>query len=141
VVPAAVLTLAVGVPGCAGTAPSPAAGTGSTGATTTAATTTAAPSSSDAGVPAATEGRRIEVGIAGGAVRGDTGRVSVDVGSAVTLVVTSDVADEVHVHGYDVTTELAEGTPAQLTFEATLMGVFEVELHEAGTVLLTLQVQ
>jgi hypothetical protein len=136
VVPAAVLTLAVGVPGCAGTAPSPAVGTGSTGATTT-----AAPSSSDAGVPAATEGRRIEVGIAGGEVRGDTGRVSVDVGSAVTLVVTSDVADEVHVHGYDVTTELAAGTPAQLTFDATLPGVFEVELHEAGTVLLTLQVQ
>jgi heme/copper-type cytochrome/quinol oxidase subunit 2 len=61
-------------------------------------------------------------------------------GAHVTLAVTSDVADEVHVHGYDVETELEPGTPAELTFDATIPGVFEVELHESGTVLLTLQV-
>ena len=65
----------------------------------------------------------------------------VPAGEQVTLVITADVADEVHVHGYDLTAELAPGTPAELTFDATLPGVFEVELHDAGTVLLTLQVQ
>ena len=78
--------------------------------------------------------------VSGGQVSGDTGRVPIAAGTAVTLSVTSDVADEVHVHGYDLTAELPPGTPAEITFDATVTGVFEVELHEAGTVLLTLQV-
>jgi heme/copper-type cytochrome/quinol oxidase subunit 2 len=84
--------------------------------------------------------QRIEVEVAGGQVSGDTGRVPVPEGTHVTLVVTSDVADEVHVHGYDVESGLEPGTPAELSFDATIPGVFEVELHESGTVLLTLQV-
>jgi heme/copper-type cytochrome/quinol oxidase subunit 2 len=85
-------------------------------------------------------GQRIAVQVAGGQVSGDTGRVPVPVGDQVTLTVTSDVADEVHLHGYDLTAALTPGTPAELTFDATIPGVFEVELHEAGTVLLSLQV-
>jgi hypothetical protein len=133
--PAAVAAcvLAVGaLPGCAGTEPAPAAGSSSsaTGPSSTQQSTTAAPA-----------GQRIEVAVAGGQVTGDTGRVPVASGTAVTLVVTSDAPDQVHVHGYDLETELAPGTPAELSFDATVPGVFEVELHEAGTVLLTLQVQ
>ena len=67
--------------------------------------------------------------------------MAVPVGKNVTLSVTSDVPDEVHVHGYDLVAALAPGTPAEITFDATVPGVFEVELHDAGTVLLTLQVQ
>jgi heme/copper-type cytochrome/quinol oxidase subunit 2 len=69
------------------------------------------------------------------------GRVPVPAGEQVTLAITSDVADEVHVHGYDLTAALTRGQPTELTFAATIPGVFEVELHDAGTVLLTLQVQ
>jgi hypothetical protein len=125
--------LAVG--GCAGTeaSGSPAAGT------------TSAPSSAtDSGTPdpAADGGvTRIEVDLTAGRATGDTGRIPVALGEAVTLVLTSDVADEVHVHGYDKTAELVPGQPAELTFDATVPGVFEVELHEAGTVPLTLQVE
>jgi plastocyanin len=90
--------------------------------------------------PRAEAGQRIAVEIAGGQVSGDTGRVPVAVGTQVTLVITSDVADEVHVHGYDLSADLAPGTPAEITFTATIPGVFEVELHEAGTALLALQV-
>ena len=43
-------------------------------------------------------------------------------------------------HGYDLDADLAPGAPAELTFDATIPGVFEVELHDAGTVLLSLQV-
>ena len=129
------LALASALTGCAGT-DSPAAGSGSS---------SVAPSSS-AGTPAAATttaapGQRIEVRVAGGAVSGDTGRVPVAAGNQVTLVVTSDVADEVHVHGYDLTADVSPDRPAELAFEATIPGVFEVELHDAGTVLLTLQVQ
>ena len=84
--------------------------------------------------------RRLEVTFAHGKASGDTGRVQVAKGTPVALVVTSDAADEVHVHGYDIVQELTPGTPATLRFGATVAGVFEVELHEAGTVLLRLQV-
>jgi uncharacterized cupredoxin-like copper-binding protein len=81
------------------------------------------------------------VQVSGGQISGDTGRVPVTAGEHVTLVITSDAADQVHVHGYDLETELSPGQPAELTFDATIPGVFEVELHEAGTVLLSLQVE
>jgi hypothetical protein len=131
--PAALLALAVGLAGCAGTdAP---ASSSSSGSSTTAGS--AATSSPTGPGP---EEQRIEVQVAGGQVSGDTGRVPVASGTHVTLAITSDVADEVHLHGYDLEAELAPGEPAELTFDATIPGVFEVELHEAGTVLLSLQV-
>jgi hypothetical protein len=127
--------LLLALSGCAGTdsSASPAASAASASSTSSAAelsTTTPVP-------PA---GQQLAVQVAGGKVTGDTGRVPVPVGDHVTLTITSDVADAVHVHGYDLTTALTPGTPAELTFDATIPGVFEVELHEAGTVLLSLQV-
>jgi hypothetical protein len=118
------LLLGVGLPlaGCAGKAPDPAAS-----------------SSSSASAPSGAE-QRIEVSFAHGKASGNTGRVQVAKGTSVSLVVTSDVADEVHLHGYDIEQELSPGTPVTLRFDATIAGVFEVELHEAGTVLLRLQV-
>lgn len=137
----AVLALAAVLPlaACAGTDSAASGSTPSSSPTSSATQSTASgtPSSSSA----APAGQRVEVQVAGGQVTGDTGRVPVPAGEQVTLVITADVPDEVHVHGYDLTAELAPGTPAELTFDATLPGVFEVELHDAGTVLLTLQVQ
>jgi plastocyanin len=132
--PAALVVLTVGLCGCAGTDASEASASGSSSSSTGSASS-AAPTTPSA------EGQRIEVQVAGGRVSGDTGRVPVAAGTPVTLVVTSDVADEAHLHGYDIAAELAPGKPAELTFDATIPGVFEFELHEAGTVLLTLQVQ
>jgi hypothetical protein len=126
------LALACVLTGCAGT--------------DAAATPAGSPSSSSAGSSWAAspttsaQGRRIEVAVTGGYITGDTGRVVVAADEHVTLVITSDVTDEVHVHGYDLTTELTPGEPAELSFAATVPGVFEVELHEAGAVLLSLQV-
>ena len=112
----AALALAAGLTACAGTAASP------------------------SGSAAAPAGQRIEVRVSGGQVSGDVGRVPVRAGEHVTLVITSDVADEAHLHGYDREAELAPGRPAEIAFDATIPGVFEVELHEAGTQLLSLQV-
>ena len=44
----------------------------------------------------------------------------VELGEPVTLVVTSDVADEVQLHGYGVETGLTPGQPAELSFDATI---------------------
>jgi heme/copper-type cytochrome/quinol oxidase subunit 2 len=105
------------------------------------ASSSAPASGADAGnTDAVAEGKRIEVTISGGQVSGDTGRVQVPQDEHVSLVITTDVADQVHVHGYDLEQELAPGTPTTIEFDATVPGVFEVELHEAGTLLLTLQV-
>jgi plastocyanin len=127
------LAAALALTGCAGKEPDAAAGT-----TSSAAESSATEPSDEA--PRSAAGQQIQVQIAGGQVTGDTGRVPVAVGTEVTLTITSDVADEVHLHGYDLEAELTPGTPAEITVDATLPGVFEVELHEAGTVLLTIQV-
>jgi hypothetical protein len=133
--PVLITALLLTLSGCAGTdsSASPAASAASASSTSPA----AVPSSA---APASPAGQQLAVQVAGGKVTGDTGRVPVPVGEHVTLTITSDVADEVHVHGYDLATALTPGTPAELTFDATIPGVFEVELHEAGTVLLSLQV-
>jgi hypothetical protein len=126
------LLLVLGLPlaGCAGRPADSAAGTSASGSG----------SSSSSGTSSAAAEQRIEVTFANGKAGGDTGRVKVAVGTSVALVVTSDVADQVHVHGYDIEKELSPGTPVTLTFDATIAGVFEVELHHANTVLLRLQV-
>ncbi|MCF6508672.1 hypothetical protein E9549_14840 [Blastococcus sp. MG754426] len=133
---AAVLLLALPLAGCAGTA-APAVEAAAPAAADSPAAGSTTPTD-----PAPTEaaGRRIEVAYADGRVTGDTGRVPVPLGEPVTVVVTSDVADEAHLHGYDELANLVPGQPAELAFDATIPGVFELELHDAGTVLLTLQV-
>jgi len=126
------LSLTLSLAGCAGKKADPsAAGTSSSGSA----------SSSASGTPSAGTEQRIEVTFTHGKAGGDTGRVPVALGTSVSLVVTSDVADEVHLHGYDIEKELSPGQPATLQFTADVAGVFEVELHHAGTVLLRLQVQ
>ena len=124
------LALAAGLTACAGT-PAPAAEES---------TSAASSSSAPAPTTASPAGQRIEVQVTGGQASGDTGRVPVAADEHVTLVITSDTADEVHVHGYDLEAGLAPGQPTEIAFDATIPGVFEVELHEAGTLLLSLQV-
>lgn len=73
--------------------------------------------------------------IAGGRVSPPPGWLEVAKGSRVSITITGDVADEAHVHGYDVEAELRPGVPATLSFTADLTGVFEVETHGGNLVL------
>ncbi|MGQ0778881.1 MAG: hypothetical protein ACT4NY_31475 [Pseudonocardiales bacterium] len=62
--------------------------------------------------PAGPTGRTINITVSGGQVTGETGRVEVPLGTPVT--VTSDVADEIHVHGggaYPVPAARGNGRP------------------------------
>jgi len=127
----AAAAVALSLASCAGKAPDTAAAPSSTAAGATS-------SSSSASSSAA--GQTIQVRYAGGTITGG-GRVPVKLGTSVTLEVTSDVADEVHVHGYDLMQDVTPDGPATVTFDATIPGVFEVELEELGQQLLTLQVQ
>jgi hypothetical protein len=48
----------------------------------------------------------------------------------VRFVVRSDVADEVHVHGYDRIADVAAGGSVRFNFPARIEGVFEIELEQ-----------
>jgi len=85
--------------------------------------------------------QRIELRYSGGAVQGGVSRVSVDLGRNVSLVVTSDVADEVHLHGYDRKVEVPAGGTASLDFVADRSGVFEAELELKRVQLVQLEVR
>ncbi len=58
-------------------------------------------------------------------------KIEVGTGDRLTFVVSSDAADEIHLHGYDVTKDVAPGKPARFSVKADLEGVFEVESHTA----------
>jgi hypothetical protein len=73
---------------------------------------------------------RINIIVRGGEVLGGIRRVRVDKGRRVVLLVRSDVADHVHLHGYDRFRDVAPGAPARLRFRANLTGRFEVELED-----------
>ena len=61
-------------------------------------------------------------------------------GEQVVLRVSSDVAEEVHVHGYDLEQAVPAGGSADIPLTASIPGVFEVELHESGKALYQLRV-
>ena len=82
----------------------------------------------------------VVVDVVGGAPVGGVRRVEVDLGSVVALMVTSDIAEEVHVHGYDILRAVSEGNPAHFAFTASIPGVFEVEFEGSGRLLIQLEI-
>jgi hypothetical protein len=50
-------------------------------------------------------------------------------GEQVRFDVRSDVADEVHVHGYDLMKDVPAGGSVSFSFPAEIEGIFEVELE------------
>ena len=109
-----------------------------TAPTTTEATTEAPPATT---TEAATAPVQVDVVVVGGEPQGGIVRESVDLDSAVVLTVTSDVADEVHVHGYDLMADVAPGAPATIRFTADAPGRFEIELEDTGVQIAELEVR
>jgi hypothetical protein len=72
----------------------------------------------------------VRIRVVNGAPQGGIVRRSVDQGDRVVLLVRSDIADHVHLHGYDIMRDVAPGRPARLRFRATIPGRFEVELED-----------
>ena len=118
--------------------------------TTTAQTTTEAPPATTETAttqsPPATTAQgtatiRINYVVVGGKPRGGIARDSIDQGRNVVISVTSDVADEVHVHGYDLMADVAPGAPATIRFKADAPGRFEIELENTGVQIAELEVR
>jgi FtsP/CotA-like multicopper oxidase with cupredoxin domain len=80
------------------------------------------------------------VRVVNGQPQGGIRTVSVKKGDRVRLRVVSDVADEIHVHGYDLKKDVAKDGSVRFSFPATIEGRFEVELENAGTQIADLEV-
>ena len=107
--------------------------------TTTARTTTERPPATT--TEAAPAPAQVDVVVVGGEPRGGIVSESVDLDSEVVVTVTSDVADEVHVHGYDLMADVAPGAPATIRFTADAPGRFEIELENTGVQIAELEVR
>jgi FtsP/CotA-like multicopper oxidase with cupredoxin domain len=71
------------------------------------------------------------IDVKGGVLAGDRQTIRVAKGDTVRIVVSSDVPDEIHLHGYDIEKEAAPGKPARFKFKADAEGAFELESHAA----------
>jgi carbamoylphosphate synthase small subunit len=100
--------------------------------TTTATTTTTETTQTTTTTPEPAGPTTVRIAVVNGAPKGGIVRETVEKNDRVVLVVTSDVADHIHLHGYDIMRDVAPGNPARLPFKATIPGRFEVELEDRG---------
>jgi hypothetical protein len=80
------------------------------------------------------------VRVTGGKPAGGIAKLSFDKGDDVRFTVASDVADEIHVHGYDLMKDVKAGGRVTFTFPAKIDGIFEIELEDAGVQIAELKV-
>jgi hypothetical protein len=106
------------------------------GVTTTAATTTAATTTA----PAEPTVVRINVSVPGDKAP-TVKHFTVKQGRQVVFTVKSELADEVHLHGYDLSADVAPGEPATIRFKATAPGLFEAELESRSLPIAELEVR
>ncbi|MDQ3762269.1 MAG: hypothetical protein M3460_11450 [Actinomycetota bacterium] len=110
------------------------------GASTAPGSSPASGSAAPAPAPAGPTVRTISITVRGGKASGETGRITVPLGTPIVVSVASDVADEIHVHGYDRRAKVPAGATAAVPFTANVPGVFEVELENSKLQLFQLQV-
>jgi hypothetical protein len=98
--------------------------------TTTTTTQTTTETTTTTTQPPVDRPTEIRVRVVGGAPRGGIVRKSVDQGDRVVVIVTSDVSDHVHVHGYDLFGDVAPGKRVRIAFRARIPGRFTIELED-----------
>ena len=68
-------------------------------------------------------------------------RVEVSTNDIVAVTIYADVTGTSHVHGYDLFLDVAANEAATIRFDATIPGIFEVDVEETGTRLFERQVR
>ena len=72
-----------------------------------------------------------KIDIKGGKPDGGVQDIKVKKGDNVTIVVSADAHDVIHLHGYDIEKDVEPGKPATFKFTADIEGIFEIESHVA----------
>jgi len=105
----------------------------STAATTTTTTTSTptAPPEPPPPPPGPPPAARVAIVVRGAIPIGGIRSVTVAEGRRVLIVVNADVADELHLHGYNVMRDVEPGKPGRLAFRATIVGTVELELEQS----------
>lgn len=65
----------------------------------------------------------------------------IPLGSTVEIRIQSDVADHVHLHGYDIELPLTPGEETIISFTADIPGIFEIELEDSSMFVMNIRVQ
>jgi len=77
------------------------------------------------------QGTAVQIRVQAGKVVGGVQSIIANKGGRVRFSVTSDRADEIHVHGYDLKRDIPAGETVRFDFPAKIDGLFVVELeHE-----------
>jgi hypothetical protein len=101
-------------------------------------TTEEAPTTTEAENPDAPQ--RIVIVVRDGQPVGGVKRPEIDEGKQVVLVVRSDVADHMHLHGYDLLADVAPRQPGRIQFRADIPGRFDLELEDRAVLIAELRV-
>ncbi|HEX6781481.1 MAG TPA: hypothetical protein VF125_05555 [Solirubrobacterales bacterium] len=72
---------------------------------------------------------------------GGVAEITVNQGDEIHFEVESAVAEEVHVHGYDLMKDVPAGGTVSFEFPAEIEGIFEAELEGRGEQILELKVE
>ncbi|HYH59306.1 MAG TPA: hypothetical protein VD790_08825 [Thermoleophilaceae bacterium] len=70
-----------------------------------------------------------------GGVQGGEQRITVEKGDVARIEVRADISDEIHLHGYDLYRDVTPDKPARFKLKADIEGVFEIEAHDLGHVI------
>jgi plastocyanin len=141
---AAGLALAFALAGCGGGGEPAGGGSTSSSSTPSSSTTsgsTATSATSTSSTTSAPAGRTVEVTVTGRKVDPAPSTVKLGVGETLTLTVTSDHDDVLHIHGFDLEKTLKAGQPTSVELTGDAPGVYEVETHEPELRLLKIAVQ
>jgi hypothetical protein len=84
---------------------------------------------------------RVEIVVRDGRPVEGVRRVTVSEGRRVVLIVTSNVTDHVHLHGYDIMRDVGPGQVARISFRATIVGTVEAELEDRRVRIATITTQ
>ena len=72
---------------------------------------------------------------------GKVTKLNYDKGETVRFRVVSDMAEEVHIHGYDIKKDLEPNQEETVSFKATITGIFEIEFEGSATQIGELKVE
>jgi heme/copper-type cytochrome/quinol oxidase subunit 2 len=85
-------------------------------------------------------GTPVVIHVVNGQPQGGIQKITVNKGERVRFKVVSDVADEIHVHGYNFHKDVKKGGSVSFSFPATIDGIFDIELESRGEQIASLQV-
>jgi hypothetical protein len=66
--------------------------------------------------------------------------LTLEEGETVRFRVRSEVDEEIHVHGYNITKAVPAGETVTVSFKGDITGIFEIEMHGSGDLLAQLKV-